>query len=173
MEHLLPTRSTPLPSAASARSMQTFMRGMESSGGWAEIFDSISDLMLLHDEHYRVVGANRALAEKLSKHPAELLGVPVRDVFALSSNVPACPFCVDVTGKRLRDEFREPKTGKTYLISSSPFRGIGEETQQVVHVLKEVTFSRRAERLYRELFDNIHEGAYFSWPDGRLLEVND
>src|SRR5206468_11286279 len=86
---------------------------------------------------------------------------------------PACPFCVDVTGKRLRDEFREPKTGKTYLISSSPFRGIGEETQQVVHVLKEVTFSRRAERLYRELFDNIHEGAYFSSPDGRLLEVND
>ncbi|MFL6436319.1 MAG: PAS domain S-box protein [Terriglobales bacterium] len=175
MDHFLATRSTNATSlpAASARSLETFTRGAGPSRDLAEIFDSMADLMLLHDERQCVVRANRALAEKLSKHPAELLGVPVRDLFALSSNVPACPFCLDVTGNRFREEFREPKTGRTYLISSSLLRRIGEKSQDVVHVLKEVTSSRRAERLYRELFDNIQEGAYFSAPDGRLLEVND
>ena len=176
MEHFLATRSTNATSlaAASAGSMDTFTRRTGSSEEWAEILDSMTDLMLLHDERHRVVRANRALSQKLRKHPAELLGVPVRDLFALSSNVSACPFCPEVTGNRFREEFREFKTGKTYLISSSRLRGIGdEESLAVVHVLKDVTSSRRAERLYRELFDNIQEGAFFSSPEGRLLEVND
>src|SRR5947208_716629 len=102
MDHFLATRSTNATSlpAASARSLETFTRGAGPSRDLAEIFDSMADLMLLHDERQCVVRANRALAEKLSKHPAELLGVPVRDLFALSSNVPACPFCLDVTGNR-------------------------------------------------------------------------
>ena len=159
--------------SAALQSSQLFTRITRSSRQWAEMFDSISDLMLLHDEHQRVLRVNRSLSEKLSKQPADLLGAPVRDLFALSGSSPACPFCLDLRGQEFREEFREPKTGNIYLVSSSRLRGIAEETQQVVHVLKDVTASRRAERLYRELFDNIQEGAYFCAPDGRLLEVND
>lgn len=159
--------------AAALQNSQLFARIARSSRQWAEIFDSISDLMLLHDEHQRVLRVNRSLSEKLSKEPADLLGSPVRDLFSLSSKMPACPFCLDLRGHEFREEFREPKTGDIYLISSSRLRGVPEESQQIVHVLKDVTASRRAERLYRELFDNIQEGAYFSAPDGHLIEVND
>jgi len=152
---------------------QLFMRVTRSSRQWAEMFDSISDFMLLHDEQQKILRVNRSLSEKLSKHPAAVLGLPVRDLFGLSSNSPSCPFCLDPRAHEFREEFREPKTGNTYLVSSSRLRGLAEESQQIVHVLKDVTASRRAERLYRELFDNIQEGAYFSAPDGRLLEVND
>jgi len=152
---------------------QLFVRITRSSRQWAEMFDSISDFMLLHDEQHRIVRVNRSLSEKLGTHPAAVLGFPVRDLFGVSSSMPACPFCLDLRGQDFREEFHEPKTGKTYLVSSSRLRGVAEESQQVVHVLKDVTASRRAERLYRELFDNIQEGAYFSAPDGRLLEVND
>jgi len=152
---------------------QLFMRVTRSSRQWAEMFDSISDFMLLHDDHQQILRVNRSLSEKLGKHPAAVLGLPVRDLFGLSANAPACPFCLNLRGHEFREEFREPKTGSTYLVSSSRLRGGGEESQQIVHVLKDVTASRRAERLYRELFDNIQEGAYFSAPDGRLLEVND
>ena len=137
------------------------------------MFDSISDFMLLHDEHQRISRVNRSLSEKLGKHPAAVLGLPVRELFGLSSASQACPFCLDMRSGEFREEFREPKTGNIYLVSSSRLRGVGEDTQQTVHVLKDVTANRRAERLYRELFDNIQEGAYFSAPDGRLLEVND
>jgi PAS domain S-box-containing protein len=158
--------------AAALQNSQLFAQITRSSRQWAEIFDSISDLMLLHDEQQRVVRVNRSLAEKVRKEPSEILGTPVRELFAPSSNLPACPFCLDFAGQAFREEFREPKTGSTYLISSSRFRG-NDEGQQTIHVLKDVTASRRVERLYRELFDNIQEGAYFSSPDGRLLEVND
>ena len=152
---------------------QLFMRVTRSSRQWAEMFDSISDFMLLHDDQQKILRVNRSLSEKLGKHPAAVLGLPVRDLFGLSSSAPACPFCLDLKSHEFREEFREPKTGCTYLVSSSRLRGAAEESQQIVHVLKDVTASRRAERLYRELFDNIQEGAYFSAPDGRLLEVND
>jgi two-component system NtrC family sensor kinase len=159
--------------AAALQNSQLFTRITRSSRQWAEIFDSISDLMLLHDEHQRILRVNRSLSEKLNTQPAELLGSLVRDLFGLSPDTAACPFCVDLSGKEFREEFRESKTGNTYLVSSSRLRGIREDSQQVVHVLKDVTASRRAERLYRELFDNIQEGAYFCGADGRLLEVND
>ena len=152
---------------------QLFMRVTRSSRQWAEMFDSISDFMLLHDDQQRILRVNRSLSEKLGKHPAAVLGLPVRDLFGLFSNPPVCPFCLDLRGNEFREEFREPQTGNIFLVSSSRLRGMAEESQQIVHVLKDVTASRRAERLYRELFDNIQEGAYFSAPDGRLLEVND
>ncbi|HWC20227.1 MAG TPA: PAS domain-containing protein, partial [Terriglobales bacterium] len=159
--------------AAALQNSQLFAQITRSSREWAELFDSISDLMFLHDEQQRVVRVNRSLAEKLRKHPNALMGMLVRDLFAPSSTLPACPFCLDLRSNEFREEFREPKTGQTYLISSSRLRSGAEEGQQIIHVLKDVTANRRVERLYRELFDNIQEGAYFSAPDGRLLEVND
>lgn len=159
--------------AASLQNSQLFARITRASRQWAEIFDSISDVMLVHDEHHRVLRVNRSLAEKLKKQPTQLVGVPVRDLFAPSFSNQTCPFCLDISGEHFRDEFREAKTGNIYLISSSRLRSPGDDSPQTVHVLKDVTASRRAERLYRELFDNIQEGAYFSAPDGQLLEVND
>jgi len=40
-------------------------------------------------------------------------------------------------------------------------------------VLKDISDRREAERRYRELFDNIQEGLFFSTPAGNFIEVND
>jgi PAS domain S-box-containing protein len=39
--------------------------------------------------------------------------------------------------------------------------------------LKDISDRREAERRYRELFDNIQEGLFFSTPGGSFIEVND
>src|SRR5437867_6140803 len=44
---------------------------------------------------------------------------------------------------------------------------------QTIHVLKDISDRREAGWRYRELFDNIQEGLFFSTPDGRFVEVND
>ena len=49
----------------------------------------------------------------------------------------------------------------------------GSTEPQTVHVLKDITDRREVELRYRELFDNIHEGLFFSTPAGRFVEVND
>src|SRR5208337_1573970 len=62
---------------------------------------------------------------------------------------------------------------RTYLVSTSHINATLDEDTQTVHVLKDITDRREAEKRYRELFDNIQEGLFFSTPEGRFVEVND
>src|SRR4029077_17118519 len=62
---------------------------------------------------------------------------------------------------------------RTYLVSSSRVHGANSEGMQTIHVLKDISDRREVEQIYRELFDNIQEGLFFSTPDGRFIEVND
>ena len=71
------------------------------------------------------------------------------------------------------DEYVHPVLERTYLISTSRIHAASSAQLQTVHVLKDITDRREAERRYRELFDNIQEGIYVSTPQGRFVEVND
>ena len=51
--------------------------------------------------------------------------------------------------------------------------GLTDDDIRTIHVLKDITDRREAERRYRELFDSIQEGLFFATPDGRFLDVND
>jgi PAS domain S-box-containing protein len=82
-----------------------------------------------------------------------------------------CPFCrssADEAG-----EFAHPVFDGTYLVSTSRVHGASGEGMQTIHVLKDISDRSEAERRYRELFDNIQEGLFFSTPSGRFVEVND
>jgi two-component system NtrC family sensor kinase len=50
---------------------------------------------------------------------------------------------------------------------------VNDDDTRTIHVLKDITDRREAERRYRELFDSIQEGLFFATPDGRFLDVND
>jgi len=82
-----------------------------------------------------------------------------------------CPFCR--TSSDVADEYVHPVLERTYLVSTSRVHSASSEGLQTIHVLKDITDRREAERRYRELFDNIQEGLFFSTPDGRFVEVND
>src|SRR6202007_93507 len=51
--------------------------------------------------------------------------------------------------------------------------GVSDDDTRTIHVLKDITDRREAERRYRELFDSIQEGLFFATPEGRFLDVND
>ena len=83
----------------------------------------------------------------------------------------SCPFCRAMADDS--DEFAHPVFDRTYLVSTSRVHGASDEGLQTIHVLKDISDRREAERRYRELFDNIQEGLFFSTPGGRFIEVND
>src|ERR1700684_4229491 len=83
----------------------------------------------------------------------------------------SCPFCRSMG--EATDEYVHPALDRTYLVSTSRVHGAAGENLQTIHVLKDITDRREAERRYRELFDNIQEGLFFSTPEGRFIEVND
>jgi PAS domain S-box-containing protein len=148
-----------------------FTRIAQSSRQWVEIFDSISDFIVVHDERYQVLKVNRSLAEFIGVRPAELIGL---DMCALtpvtSESHEPCPFCREQDGT---DEYLHPVLERSYLVSTSSIHGALDEGLQTVHVLKDITDRREAERRYRELFDNVQEGVFFSSPEGHFIEVND
>src|SRR5205807_4244519 len=150
-----------------------FTRITQSSRQWAEIFDSISDFIVVHDEQFEVLRVNRSLAEFIGVRPAELIGLGMRALLSItteSESIQPCPFC---RSERDSDEYLHPVLERSYLVSTSRVHGALNEGLQTVHVLKDITDRREAERRYRELFDNVQEGVFFSSAEGRFIEVND
>jgi two-component system NtrC family sensor kinase len=138
-----------------------------------EIFDAITDFIVVHDQTDKVLRVNRSLAAMIGVPATELIGVNMRAVMALTSDTASysCPFCRAMA--EASDEFAHPVFDRTYLVSTSRVHGPSGEGLQTIHVLKDISDRREAERRYRELFDNIQEGLFFSTPAGRFIEVND
>ncbi|HZC21940.1 MAG TPA: PAS domain S-box protein, partial [Candidatus Binatia bacterium] len=154
-------------------SARLFTRIEQSNRHWMEIFDAITDFIVVHDQHDKVLRVNRSLAAMIGVAPAELVGVNMRALMALTSDTASysCPFCRSLGNDS--DEFVHPVFDRTYLVSTSRVHGANGEGMQTIHVLKDISDRREAERRYRELFDNIQEGLFFSTPAGRFIEVND
>jgi len=159
--------------AMALENARLFTRIEQANRHWLEIFDAITDLIVVHDETDKVLRVNRSLAAMIGVAPSELIGVNMRALLALTSEptLYSCPFCRSMGADT--DEFVHPALDRTYLVSTSRVHGASGENLQTIHVLKDITDRREAERRYRELFDNIQEGLFFSTPEGRFIEVND
>src|SRR5205823_3583390 len=150
-----------------------FVRMEQANRHWIEIFDAIPDFIVAHDQSGNVLRVNRSLADFIGVQPQQLIGINMGALLALGGSVPSrsCPFCRS-TGA-FTDEYLHPVLERTYLVSTSEVHAASSEGLQTIHVLKDITDRREAERRYRELFDNIQEGLFFCSPDGRFIEVND
>ena len=160
------------PTAMALQNAQVLQRIEQANRHWVEIFDAISDFIVVHEESGNILRVNRSLARFIGLQPDALIGINMRDLLSLAADVhPAgCPFCRqggDV------DEFPQVVLERTYLVSTSRLHAGQGEGRETIHVLKDVTDRQEAERRYRELFDNIQEGLYFTTPDGRFIEVNE
>jgi PAS domain S-box-containing protein len=149
-----------------------FTRMEQANRHWVEVFDAISDFIVVHDESYNVLRVNQSLADFVGIEPGQLIGLNMRALnsLAVGASPHGCPFCRSGDGL---DEYVHRILERTYLISSSRIHAASSAQLQTVHVLKDITDRRDAEQRYRELFDNVQEGIYFSTPQGRFVEVND
>ena len=145
----------------------------QSRKQWIEVFDAITDFIVVHDELRSLVRINRSLAAFIGASPTELIGVQMRQLvpFLGAAGEEGCPFCRGTAGSE-EEEYIHTHQDRVYLISTSRIPGTPDEGVRTIHVLKDITDRREAERRYRELFDNIQEGLFFATPEGRFLEVN-
>jgi two-component system, NtrC family, sensor kinase len=139
---------------------------------WIQDFDAITDLIAVHDAQNCLLRLNRALAELCGRSPAELVGAPMSALrnLAAPGDASACPFCsgdAEASGERLLIA-----QGRSYLVSTSRVHESAQDSGRTIHVLKDMTSQREAERRYRELFEGIQEGLFFCDLDGRILEIN-
>ena len=159
--------------ALSLENFRRFSQLERSKRQWVEDIDAISDYIVVHDRSWRVVRTNRSLASHLGVPPVALVGAAMsglRHIAESGSELP-CPFCRDT--QQSREEYVVASPERIFLVSTSRTPGLSEDDTRTIHVLKDITDRREAERRYRELFDSIQEGLFFATPDGRFLDVND
>lgn len=159
--------------ALSLENFRRFSQLERSKRQWVEDIDAISDYIVVHDRAWNIVRTNRSLSSYLGVPPVALVGEAMstlRQIAETGSELP-CPFCRDT--QRPREEYVAASAERIFLVSTSRTPGATDDDTRTIHVLKDITDRREAERRYRELFDSIQEGLFFATPDGRFLDVND
>jgi len=129
--------------------LQLFSRIERSRKQWVEDVDAISDFIVVHDPTGRVLRLNRALADLLGVPPTSVVGSDIGSLALLATAQESgrCPFCRNL--KAPQEEFTHTAGDRTYLVSTSPIRAAEGEGARTVHVLKDITDRREAERRYR------------------------
>jgi PAS domain S-box-containing protein len=159
--------------ALSLENFRRFSQLERSKRQWVEDIDAISDYIVVHDRAWNIVRTNRSLASHLGVPPVALVGEAMsslRQIAETGSALP-CPFCRDT--QQAREEYVAASSERIFLVSTSRLPGVSDDDTRTIHVLKDITDRREAERRYRELFDSIQEGLFFATPDGRFIDVND
>jgi PAS domain S-box-containing protein len=159
--------------ALSLENFRRFSQLERSKRQWVEDIDAISDYIVVHDRTWKILRTNRSLASYLGVPPVALVGEAtnsLRPIAETGSALP-CPFCRDT--QRAREEYVAGSAERIFLVSTSRTPGVTDDDTRTIHVLKDITDRREAERRYRELFDSIQEGLFFATPEGIFLDVND
>ncbi|HTP44221.1 MAG TPA: PAS domain S-box protein [Candidatus Acidoferrum sp.] len=128
--------------------VRLFSRIEQSRKQWVEDFDAISDLIVVHDENNRVLRLNRALADLLKVKPAEAIGRDMGKIELLGTTAQAgrCPFCRNA--KAMQEEFVFQANDRSYLVSASRIYS-SHDKLRTIHVAKDISDRREAERRYR------------------------
>src|ERR1700689_2521285 len=129
--------------------VRLFSRIEQSRKQWVQDFDAISDFIIVHDASNRGLRLNRALADLLEVPPTEAIGRDVGTMELLSSPAQPgfCPFCRNP--QSAHEEFVHEAADRTFLVSASRIHGGPRDELRTIHVLKDITDRRTAERRYR------------------------
>src|ERR1700678_1966136 len=129
--------------------VRLFSRIEQSRKQWVQDFDAISDYIIVHDAANRVLRLNRALADLLELRPTEVIGRDMGALELLSSPAQPgyCPFCRN--SQAVHEEFIHESADRTFLVSASRIHGGPKDELRTIHVLKDITDRRTAERRYR------------------------
>jgi PAS domain S-box-containing protein len=108
---------------------------------WRTTFDSITDLVSIHDKDFRLVRVNKAFADAFNMKPKELIGKPCYEiVHGTSEHVTNCPHKKTIeTKKPATVEFFEPHLGIHLEVSTSPIFNEEGEAVASVHVARDIT----------------------------------
>ena len=150
-----------------------FTRMQQANRHWLEIFDAISDFIVVHDEQNNILRVNRSLADFVGIAPDQLIGINMRALEALSTGASphSCPFCRSGEGL---DEYVHPALDRTYLISTSRIHAAGScPVADRPRAQGHHRPPRSRAPLSRTVRQYSGRNLRFSTPQGRFVEVND
>jgi PAS domain S-box-containing protein len=106
---------------------------------WERTFDSIEDMVSIHNIEDKIVRVNKAISKKFNKTPSELEGKDCCSLF-LEEDFADCP-CYEVikSKKTVQKEIKSEKLGGIFIISASPIFNEGGSIEGIVHIVSDIT----------------------------------
>ncbi len=114
---------------------------------WRTTFDSITDLVSIHDRDFRLTRVNKAFADAFKMKPKELIGRTCYEVFhGTNEPVPHCSHKKTLETKEpATADFFEHHLGIHVELSTSPIFSEKGEAVSSVHVARDITGRKRME----------------------------
>ncbi len=124
---------------------------------WEKTFSTVPDLMAILDDRHKIVRVNRAMAKRLGTTPDKCVGLTCYEaVHGLSEPPDFCPHtltCKD--GKEHMAEIHEPRLGGDFLVSTTPMFDEAGHLTGVIHVARDITERKKAEKELRETEERL------------------
>ncbi len=131
---------------------------------WQATFDAVQDLVLLLDKDFRILRANRAVAEFLGQPFDKIVGEHCFNLIHGTSMPPAqCPLARMRQSRRHEEMDVLAREGGPWLsVSVDPIFDPNGELTQVVHVVRDITDRKRSEDALRRSEACLAEGQRLS-----------
>jgi PAS domain S-box-containing protein len=124
---------------------------VEAKEQWERTFDTIDDIVTIHDPHMRIVRANKAAGDLLKVTPAELIGRHCYELF--HSSAEPCDGCPEVLARRDLANHRaiisHRNLDKTFEAVSFPIID-ATGLSGFVHIAKDITQALRLEEQLKQ-----------------------
>ncbi|MGB9978408.1 PAS domain S-box protein [Methanobacterium sp.] len=115
---------------------------------WERTFEAVPDLIAILDADYKIVRANKAMADKFGLKPKECTGLTCYDVVHGTDEPPSfCPHKhLLEDGNEHKDEIHEDNLGGDFLVSASPLYDSEGKIRGSVHVARDINERKRKEK---------------------------
>lgn len=120
---------------------------VNAKNDWERTFDAVPDFIAILDVDYKIVRANRAMAEQLGTTPEKTVGLTCyKCVHATNSPPIFCPHAQLLKdGKQHTAEVHEPRLRGDFIVSDTPLRDEKGKLIGSVHVARDITKRKKAE----------------------------
>ncbi|OGI34569.1 MAG: hypothetical protein A2407_02640 [Candidatus Moranbacteria bacterium RIFOXYC1_FULL_44_8] len=120
---------------------------------WERTFDSVPDLIAILDTKHGIKRVNKAMAERLGTNPEKCIGLSCFScVHSCDKPIDACPHTLTMKdGKEHVSEIEENGLGGTFLVSTTPLFEDGGKLIGSVHVARDITERKKAEKKMEDL----------------------
>ena len=135
------------------------MTDKQNADEWSLTFNAVPDLIMILDKDQRIVRANKAMADRLGSTPEELQGLSCyKAVHGTKGQPLSCPYTrLLADGLEHKAEVIEERLGGQFLISVSPLLGKDGVLIGGVHVARNITPLKRANKALQKAHDELEQ----------------
>jgi diguanylate cyclase (GGDEF)-like protein/PAS domain S-box-containing protein len=137
---------------------------------WENTFNSITDMISIHDKDFNIVKANRAVCERLGLANDDVTGKKCYEIFhGTDKPWDNCPLTkVKETLKPAVSEIEDPHMGGVFLVSAFPRFNDADELTSVIQIARDITDRKKLELERLSIVDEL-TGLYNRRRFGELL----